>query len=166
MKTEGVLYTDGHNVTVTYSTIQVKKKWYSLRGITKHNFSILSPIRFHYVLMLIAGLILSIAGLMDLMPASARGWGITLIGIWISVNELAFYSGILVTLLACLLMLFVPERYAVTITTAEGEKNVVVSNRKEYIYQIICALNEAFLAHIDSGIKKTRARQKYLVSAR
>lgn len=166
MKTEGILYTDGHNVTVTYSTIQVKKKWYSLRGITKHSFSVLSPIRFQFVLMLIVGLILSIAGLMGFMPASARDWSITLVGVSISANELAFYSGIVMTLLACLLMLFVPERYALTITTAEGEKNVVVSKRKEYINQIINALNEAFLAHINTGVKKTHTRQKYLVSAR
>ena len=41
-------------------------------------------------------------------------------------------------------VLLVRERYAVRIATAEGEKNAVVSEKKEYITQIVDALNEAF----------------------
>lgn len=167
MKTESVLFTDGHDVTVTYSTILVKKKWYNLKGIIRHSFSILSPVRFPFVIMLIAGAILSIAGVLNFVPESVKNWNISLFGISIYANELFFYSGIVIVLSACLFMLFGPERYAVTITTAEGDKNVVVSNRKEYINQIINALNEAFLAHINSDVKKTRSRrQNFLVSSR
>ena len=36
------------------------------------------------------------------------------------------------------------QRYAVRIATAEGEKDVVVSSRKEYIQQIVDALNRAY----------------------
>jgi hypothetical protein len=59
----------------------------------------------------------------------------------------------------------IPVRYAVTITTADGEENVVVSSRKEHIHEIINALHIAFLAHMNSGGNKD-ARQKYIVSAR
>ncbi len=65
-------------------------------------------------------------------------------------------------------MFFTKERYAVSITTAEGERNVVVSDRKEYITQIVHALNEAFFAKFDntgSSIKTTRKRD-FIVSGR
>jgi hypothetical protein len=35
----------------------------------------------------------------------------------------------------------------VRISTAEGEKNAVVSNKKEYIAQIVNALDNAFYSH-------------------
>jgi len=47
-------------------------------------------------------------------------------------------------MLGLIVMVIVRERYAVRIATAEGEKNAVVSNKKEYIAQIVNALNEAF----------------------
>jgi hypothetical protein len=166
MKAEEILFTDGQDVTVTYSTFLVKKKWYSLSSITRHGLSILSPIRLSFVLLLMVGLILSMAGLLNFIPESARNWSMTLMGILINAKELALYVGIVVTLLALLLMLFVPARYALTITTEEGEKNVVVSRSKEHVNQIIHALNVAFLAHVKSGGNKTSVSQKYMVSAR
>lgn len=167
MKAEEILYTDGHEVTVTYSTILVKKKWYSLSSIKKHSLSIISPIRLPFIILLFAGFSMTMAGLTDFMPESANNnLNIMLSGILINFNELVLYAGIVVTLLASLLMLFVPLRYAVTITTAEGEKNLVVSKRKEHIRQIINALNIAILSNMNSGNNKTFNRKNYMVSAR
>ena len=45
MVTGKILYTDGHDVTVTDSFFQVKKTSYQLNGITKHDFLILHPDR-------------------------------------------------------------------------------------------------------------------------
>ena len=61
--------------------------------------------------------------------------------------------------------LYLGERYAVSITTAEGEKNVVISKRKEYITQIVHALNEAFFARIQGGQDKGSKRE-FTVSGR
>ena len=47
-------------------------------------------------------------------------------------------------LIGIIVLAIVRERYAVRIATAEGEKNAVVSDKKEYISQIVNALNEAF----------------------
>ena len=49
-----------------------------------------------------------------------------------------------VALLGLLILAIVRERYAVRIATAEGEKNAVVSDKKEYIAQIVNALDDAF----------------------
>lgn len=167
MKAEGVLYTDGHDVTVTYSGIHVKKRWYALSGITKHGVSMLSPLRFPFVIMLIVGVMLSVLSATNLVPEPAKDWRIELLGVEHYAREVIFYFGSLMILLACLLMYFVPERYAVTITTAEGDKHLVVSKRREYINQIINALNEALLTRIKSGARRARTRyQDFLVSAR
>jgi hypothetical protein len=53
-----------------------------------------------------------------------------------------------------LVMLRLREKYAVRIYTAEGEKNVVVSASREYISQIIDALNRAFLDLVKSKSRK------------
>ena len=56
--------------------------------------------------------------------------------------------------LGLLIMIRMREKYAVRIFTAEGEKNVVVSQSREYISQIVDALNRAFL-----DLLKTRGRR-------
>lgn len=167
MREEDILYTDGHDVIVTYSAIQVKKKGYTINGITKHGVSILSPVRVPFVILFLLGIALCIAGYMNLAPDAWRHWRITFSSFVFSVNEFAMYAGIVLAIVSGSLMLFLSERYAVTITTAEGEKNVVVSRHKEYINQIINALNEAFLVRVNSGWKSSRSRkQNFMVSAR
>jgi hypothetical protein len=46
------------------------------------------------------------------------------------------------------------DRYAVRIATAAGEKNVLVSRKKEYIEQIVEALNRAFFHFVSRGKNK------------
>ena len=70
MKAENVLYTDGHDVTVTESMFQVKKKWYHLSGITKHTFMILQPDRFPCVILLLLGGVLEIVGAANVIPST------------------------------------------------------------------------------------------------
>jgi hypothetical protein len=63
---------------------------------------------------------------------------------YVTANEVAMWAGGGVALIGLLVVAIVRERYAVRIATAEGEKNAVVSDKKEYISQIVNALNEAF----------------------
>jgi hypothetical protein len=159
MKTDDVLYTDGHDVVVTYSAIQVKKKWYKLNGITKHGLSILGPERLPFVVLLLIGTALSLLGLFDGAQTLLGTTELAVYDFSIHLNQLLFWIGIGLLALTAVLMLAIPERYAVSITTAEGEKNLIVSTQKEYVTQIIKALNEAFLARVGSKagmIKKSR----------
>jgi len=166
MKTENVLYTDGHDVTVTSSMLQVKKKWYALSGITKHNFSILPPDRVVCFTLLLLGGILEVIGAANLIsPATVSH--IYVMNRWVTANQLAMGVGIFLILVGAIWMFFTKERYAVSITTAEGERNVVVSDRKEYITQIVHALNEAFFAKFDNSGSSAKPRKRdFIVSGR
>jgi hypothetical protein len=160
---EKVLYTDGAAVTVTESALQVKKTWYNLQGITNYGFAILRPARLPWLVVIGVGVLAIIAGSVGMVPAS-----------WISewyVGDVLFTANLLTQILGILMvmgsigaMLSNGERYAVSITTAEGEQNVVVSKSKEYVVCIVHALNDAFFARIKSeGEGKTR---QFTVSSR
>jgi hypothetical protein len=152
-----VLYTDGHDVTVTESTFQVRNTAYELRGITKFGLLIRRPDRFPGAILILAGIILMICGYLDLISpviGSVNAANASMSG-----NELALWIGGLLAFMGLVLMIFVRERYSVRIATAEGEKDAVVSSKKEYINQIVAALNKAA-----SYIKYNSTGNRYLNS--
>jgi hypothetical protein len=61
-------------------------------------------------------------------------------------------------------LLAVSEQYAISITTAEGERNVIVSAQREYIMQILKALNTAYLARVGARSGMVRKKKNYAVS--
>jgi len=136
-----VLYTDGHDVTVTESTFQVRNTAYELRGITKFGLLIRRPDRFPGGLLLLLGIILMACGYLNLIsPVTGN---VNTVDASMSGNDIALWTGIILSFFGLLLMIFVRERYSVRIATAEGEKDAVVSSKKEYIHQIVEALNRA-----------------------
>lgn len=165
MKSEGekVLYSDGSAVTVTESMIQVKKTDYRLEGITKYGLAILQPVRVPWVIVIVLGLGVSVAGVMKVVP---QGWFVEgyLDDVLITGNLLAILLGMVLVLTGIGVLLSLSERYAVSITTAEGEQNVVVSKHKEYVTCIVNALNCAFFSKLkNEGDKRVR---EYTVSSR
>ncbi len=148
---------------MTESALQVKKMWYDLRGVTKYGLIILQPVRIPWLVVMGLGIVLLVFGSMKLVPEGWMDnvyWG----DVVITENLVVTLVGALVTLASIGVMLTVTERYAVSITTAEGEQQVVVSKRKEYVACIIRALNNAFFARIQSkGDGKVR---EYTVSSR
>ena len=138
-----VLYTDGHEVVITESTFQVKNKSYNLNGITKHGLQTVKPDRTPGILVFVLGAAISLCGILKLIP---NDWmnNVDFNGSIYGINTIAVWSGIVIALLGILIISLVKERYAVRIATAEGEKNAVVSSKKEYIRQILNALNEAY----------------------
>ena len=143
MISDRVIYTDGHDVTVTDSTLQVNKVKYKLNGIVKHGLFILRPQRLPGVLMVIIGLIVMFAGLLKLVPSTWINDAL-IAGTLVSGSTIALIIGGLIAFIGVLLLGIIRQRYAVRIATAEGEKDVVVSSRKEYIQQIVDALNDAY----------------------
>jgi hypothetical protein len=138
-----VLYTDGRGITVTDSTFQVNKTSYRLNGITKHGLFIMRPERLPGMLLLLVGFVVGIIGIMNLVPSSLIP-DMQVKDQYVTGNEVAMWAGGALVLIGLLVLVIVRERYAVRISTAEGEKNAVVSDKKEYISQIVNALNEAF----------------------
>lgn len=139
-----VLYTDGQDIVVTPSTFQVKGTVYKLLGITKHGMAVIRPERWPGLILLFLGVTCAILGTTGLVPTSLIP-DMEIGGSFITANKLAIWIGTGVAILGALVMMLVKQRYAVRIATAEGEKNVVVSKKQEYINQIINALNRAFM---------------------
>ena len=136
-----IIYTDGHDVTVTESTFQVKNTSYRLDGIIGHGLLTIRPERWPGLALTILGLAGLICGLMGLFPASMD---IQSGDSFIDANNLAIWTGAGLLVIGLLVLIIVRERYAVRIATAEGEKNAVVSSRKEYITQIVDAISRAY----------------------
>ncbi|HEU5146895.1 MAG TPA: DUF6232 family protein [Chryseosolibacter sp.] len=141
MTPDKVIYTDGRDVTVTDSTLKVKSTSYKLSGITNVMMRTIHPDRWPAVLLLLLGLVAAVLGFLNLVPAdmSLR----TDNGV-VDSNTLAIWVGIALALVGILLLASMHDRYAVRIGTAEGEKNAVVSRKREYIAQIVDAIHNAF----------------------
>jgi len=138
-----IIYTDGHDVVVTETMLKVKSSPYWLNGITKHGLSIIKPNRAPGFLLMILGVIIGFIGILRLISPTTIP-DIHIGTKWMTANTLAIIVGALFLLIGILIIGLVRERYAVRIATAEGEKDVIVSTKKEYVAQIINALNDAF----------------------
>lgn len=136
-----VIYTDGRDVTVTDSTLKVKNMAYNLHGITKMCLWTIKPDRWPGVMLLLLGVAGVVCGWLGMLPTSTNIE--TNSGI-VSGNTLALWVGAALLLLGVIMLAVSKVRYAVRIATAEGEKNAVVSDKREYISQIVDALNRAF----------------------
>jgi len=138
-----VLYTDGRGIVVTESILKVKNNSYRLNGISKHGLLVMRPERLPGLLLLVVGFIVAVVGILNLIPPSFIP-DMKIDNELVTANVVAIWSGGILAVIGLLLLAITRERYAVRIATAEGEKNVVVSSQKEYISQIVNALNEAF----------------------
>jgi hypothetical protein len=141
MKDTKFLYTDGRGVVVTDSEFQVHKNHYRLNGITKFGLSVIRPNKLPAVILAGIGVLLFMTGKFELVPQSMLdSMKISNVGAF---NETLIIAGAIFTLLGLVLIILLRERYAVRIATAEGDKNAVVSTKKEYIKQIVDALGKA-----------------------
>lgn len=152
---ENVLYTDGHEVTVTDTFFRVKRALYYLNGITKHGLLIIHPYRLGPFLALVLGAMLITTGAMRLISVRTIP-NIVLFSEEISANAIALGLGIALFVIGLLVLIFMRDRYAIRIATAEGEKNVLVSPRREYITQVGDALNKAFHRVVSPKHEKIR----------
>lgn len=147
--TDKVFYTDGHEVLVTDSTFKVNRKEYKLLGITRHGLFTIKPHRAPGFFILIIGLLVLLIGAYELLPATGVG-EIRMANRWISANDISVVAGSIIAFAGLMVIVLVKPKYAVRISTAEGESNAVVSRQQEYIRQIIDGLNRAFIAR---GVK-------------
>jgi predicted phage tail protein len=145
MIADKIIYTDGHEVTVTSSDLKVRNTMYRLEGIVKHGLTRLKANRIPGIILFILGGVIIKLGLSQYFPESLN---IQIGDTLILSNVFVAWLGVLVALIGTIQIIAQRERYAVRIATAEGEKNVIVSKHKEYINQIIDALNEAY-RHVD-----------------
>lgn len=138
-KENKVIYTDGGEVTVTDSVFHVRKQDYKLDGIIKHGLYVMRPSRLPAILLVLLGLVLLVIGFGGWLPVNAAN-AIHIGSTAIDANTFTMAVGGIIALIGVVTIGLLKDRYAVRISTAEGEKNVVVSSRKEYITQIVDAL--------------------------
>lgn len=145
MNTDKVYYTDGHEVTVTSSTLKVHNKEYRLPGITRHGLSTLKPQRAPGLFLFIIGMLVVVIGAYGLVPPGLIE-NREIANRWVTANDWAIVIGAAIALAGLMTAVLVKPKYAVRIATADGENDVVVSKQREYIRQIIEGLNKAFVA--------------------
>jgi hypothetical protein len=136
-----VIYTDGRDVVVTDSTLKVKNTSYRLNGITKLSFWTIKPERWPGIVLVMLGLTAAVCGYLNVLPPDMS---MQTDNGPVSGNTLALWIGLGLILVGIIAIVLTRERYAVRIGTAEGEKNAVVSTKKEYISQIVDAIHSAF----------------------
>ena len=141
MKEANFLYTDGRDVVVTQSTLKTKKGVYLLKGITDLSLAVLRSQRLPGLLLALIGLTLLANGFWYFIPASF--YDSLAIPARFTTANIHIFVGAIITVLGISYMLLIPRRYAIRIETAEGEKNAVVSNRREYVKQIFNAVRKA-----------------------
>jgi hypothetical protein len=144
MLPDKILYTDAHDVTVTDSTFRVRSHSYQLDRIFQHRISIVKPNRTPGHLFLGLGLIgLTIGVAAESFRMSKFSFQISSLGL--SMNIIISLLGILLILSGVIFMIVMKEKYCVHIVTADEERDVLVSNRKEYVMTVEEALNNALI---------------------
>jgi len=166
MTTENILYTDGHDVTVTDVTLHVRNSHYNLEGITRHGVSIIKPNRILVWAAISIGALVFAAGISNLIQNN--GLIISAFTIQLGLKQLMIIAGIIIFLTGIVLLIVQKEKYGVQIVTAEGEKHVLVSPRKEYVSMVVEALNKAFIGTLKkNGNSEERSSNiKMAVSSR
>lgn len=138
---EKVIYTDGRDVTVTESTLKVRNNAYRIKGITKFSLWTIRPERWPGIFVILLGLAALLFGWLGRTPEDVS---LTTSNGTINGNILALWVGIGLFAIGVIVLALGHERYAVRISTAEGDKNALVSRKREYVAQIVEALNKAF----------------------
>jgi hypothetical protein len=142
MKALNFLYTDGRDVVVTDSSLHAKGSQYSLKGIVDFSLEIIKPKLLPAILTMFIGVFLIMDAFYYWIPDTfMESFYLPVTGDGRA--ELELITGIVITLVGIGYLLFSRKRYALCIETAEGNKNVVISKRKEYINQVIDALQKA-----------------------
>lgn len=148
-----VIYTDGHNVIVTETAIRVKNSLYRLKGVTRYTLSTLEPERVPALILLTFGFLLLVVGLFSVIPVS-MAQGLQLGKTHVSMNTIAFGGGILFLVLGLMVSIITKKNILCALLPHWVKQDVVVSDKKEYISQIVEALDEATVENKDN-VNKT-----------
>ena len=156
MKTEDIFYTDGQEIVITSSTLQVGDKSYSLKAIKESSLATVPPERGAGLLVFLTGVLVALFGMADGVPSDLAQTVETSRGI--DLNEAAQWTGLAFTLLGLVLTVMLRDKYAVRISTDEGVLDAVVSTRREYIREILDALNRVdMITDLSAGSQLRRA---------
>ncbi len=142
MKEETVIYTDGKKVKITTHEFIVNRVKYLVKGIAAVRMRFIHYYKYAPLTLLflgIAGIIMGITGVFDKVHLHAIHIGNFLL----TANRFSVIIGLVMSSVSLFWLSVVNDKYAVVITTAEGDINPVTSKKKDYIHQIVAALKAA-----------------------
>jgi len=136
------LYTDGHGIKVTTTKLYTGKVAYRLDGVLNAYMNSIRPQLFIPIMLILLGIVCIVSGFTHLLPDKIMS-SFYFLNLLITSNLLSIIGGILLILSGLLMATTARTQYAVHIVTAEGEKDPIVSQQKDYISQIVSALQQA-----------------------
>jgi hypothetical protein len=139
---DSIIYTDGRDVKVTTREFITGETNYLIDGILNARSNIIRAKTGSAIILMIIGLLFVAGGYFhlfnNLQVDSMRIGTLSL-----TPNRIAALAGAVLFLIGMFWIAISRNKYAVHITTAEGEKEPVVSTKKDYVNQIVSAINKA-----------------------
>lgn len=148
-----IIYTDGHGVKITDSTFYVHRQSYSLDGIKEIKLLKIPSSKAAGVITFIIGFILMLLGSLETMGELAYESSNNIMVI--NADMIAIVAGVLLVVSAIFISILSKSKYAVKITTAEGERRPLESKNKEYVAHVVNSLKKAYYKYI-----RRRERQR------
>jgi hypothetical protein len=139
---EGVIYTDGHGTKVTTQEFITGNTTYLIRGIMEARMNQIRTSAIPSITLLVLGIIAFIAGFFRLLNHE-EVVQFRIGEMDMTLNRIATLVGFIFIILGLIGLALRHKKYSVHIRTAEGEKDPVVSIKKDYVAQIVSAINAA-----------------------
>src|SRR5438128_2319895 len=137
---DSIIYTDGRNVKVTTNEFISGDTNYRLDGIIDARLNFIRSNTVLPLLFVLLGLVCMAAAWFHLFN-SFQIDDMHIGTYFLTLNRVTALAGLLLILVGLFWFLFKRDKYAVHIRTAEGEKEPVVSTKKDYVSQIVSAIN-------------------------
>lgn len=141
-----IIYTDGHGVKITDSTFYVHRQSYSLDGIKEIKLLKIPSSKATGVIIFITGFILMLLGSLETMGEVAYETNNKIM--LINADMVAIVAGVLLVVTSIFISILTKSKYAVKITTAEGERRPLESKNKEYVAHVVNSLKKAYYKYV------------------
>jgi len=137
---DNVLYTDGHGIKVTTNNFHTGKTTYRIDGILNAHMKLIKAKYAPALFSILVGFAGILAGALHLIPDNGiQPYSIA----GMAVNTIAIIIGAFLLIGGIIILSMQHDRYSVHIVTAEGEKDPIVSEKKDYVGQIVSAIEYA-----------------------
>ena len=150
MNDQPILFSDGRNVRVTDKELIVDSARYVLKSIARARIHFISHFKYPAYTIIAMGIAGIMMGAVKVFTNAA--FEELYIGDFpITANRLSILIGAILFFLGAAWLYVLTDKYALVISTTDGERNPISSRRKKYIRQIVSAINSA------NGIKSSEA---------
>ena len=138
---DSIIYTDGHGTRVTTHEFVAGDSKYLIQGIVDARMNRVYSSVMPAIVCLLFGVIFAALGYFRMLDNQELN--LTIGSIYMTASRIAGILGFILIFIGVLGLLWRHKKYSVHITTAEGERDPIVSNKKDYVRQIVSALNNA-----------------------